>query len=208
MAGNARGGRACLQTADGDPSAVVDRIVSFDTNRDDRITRGELPERMEDLVSRGDKNQDGFLTSDEIVALVDTQPTRVGLPPFTMHGPRSLADVIADLKLPPVTHDQAMDIVNGHTVSSTINDPDNTKLYVPIGNCSTMKTMPTSSRRPPVFETYHALLSAGQLAASSGFPRHRRARCTGARVVRRVRRVRTVQNGRTSNVPRTDSVVV
>jgi cytochrome c peroxidase len=113
-----------------DSSAVLDRILSFDTNRDDRITRGELPERMEGLVSRGDKNQDGFLTPDEIVALVDTRPTTVGRGPLTMHGPGSLADVIADLKLPPVTHDQAMEIVNGHSLSSNINDPDSTKLYV------------------------------------------------------------------------------
>ena len=94
------------------PSAVVDRILSFDANGDDRIARDELPERMEGLVIRGDNNQDGFLTSDEVVALVDTRPT-VTRPPFIVRGPESLADVIGDLKLPPPTHNRALAIVKG-----------------------------------------------------------------------------------------------
>jgi hypothetical protein len=95
-----------------DPRAVVARILSFDANGDDRIAREELPERMEGLVSRGDKNQDGFLTSDEVVALVDIRPT-VPRPPFIVRDPGNLEDVIADLKLPPATHNRALAIVKG-----------------------------------------------------------------------------------------------
>ena len=94
------------------PSAVVDRIFSFDANGDDRIARDELPERMEGLVSRGDKNQDGFLTSDEVVLLVDMRPA-APRPPVIVRSPGSFADVIADLKLPPPTHNRALAIVKG-----------------------------------------------------------------------------------------------
>ena len=94
------------------PRAVVDRILSFDVNGDERIAREELPERMEGLVSRGDRNQDGFLTPDEVVALVDVRPT-VPRPPFIVRDPGSFADVIADLKLPASTHNRALAIVKG-----------------------------------------------------------------------------------------------
>src|SRR6185503_19147302 len=82
------------------PSGVIDRLLSFDANKDHRIARDELPERMQGLVSRGDENKDGFLTSDEVVALVDTR-SRSPRPPAIAPGPETLADVIADLKLPP-----------------------------------------------------------------------------------------------------------
>ena len=88
-------------------SDVLERILSFDANKDHRIARDELPERMEGLVSRGDKNQDGLLTPDEVGALLDTRPATpqqsVAAP-----GAQTLADVIADLKLPLNTHNLAM----------------------------------------------------------------------------------------------------
>jgi hypothetical protein len=102
-------------------TAMVTRILSFDANGDDRIAREELPERMEGVVSRGDQNQDGFLTQDEVVALVHTpSPTRP-IQRFVPRGPASLAEIIADLKLPPETHDRAIEIVKEHTVSRNIN---------------------------------------------------------------------------------------
>jgi hypothetical protein len=45
---------------------VVERIMSFDKNKDGKITRDELPERMQFLIDRGDKNKDGALDRDEI----------------------------------------------------------------------------------------------------------------------------------------------
>jgi hypothetical protein len=95
------------------PAAIVNRVLSFDTNGDDRIARDELPERMEGLVSRGDTNRDGFLTSDEVVALVDTRPTSPRRTNVIVRRPGSIADVIADLKLPPPTHNRALAIVKG-----------------------------------------------------------------------------------------------
>jgi hypothetical protein len=106
----------------------VDRILSFDANGDHRIARGELPERMEGLIGRGDTNQDGFLTSDEVVALVTTQPTVRRPRARIVSAPASIADVIADLKLPPPTHNRAMAMANSplsiHHPESVVLDPD------------------------------------------------------------------------------------
>lgn len=96
------------------PTAVLDRLLSFDANVDNRISRDELPERMENLVSRGDQNQDGFLTPNEIVPLIELRPSPPPRPiSGNARGPESLADIIGDLKLPPVTRDRALAIVNG-----------------------------------------------------------------------------------------------
>ena len=105
------------------PAAVLDRILSFDANADNRISRDELPERMEGLVSRGDRNQDGFLTPEEIVPLVDIQPSAPRRPSNAIaRGSGSLAGIITDLKLPPVTHNRALAIVNG---PRSVDDPAN-----------------------------------------------------------------------------------
>src|SRR5262249_8203431 len=40
---------------------VVERIMSFDKNKDGKITKDELPERMQFLIERGDANKDGAL---------------------------------------------------------------------------------------------------------------------------------------------------
>ena len=50
---------------------MVDRLESFDANRDQRISRDELPERMQGLVARGDRNADAVLDWEEIRALVN-----------------------------------------------------------------------------------------------------------------------------------------
>src|ERR671924_922586 len=103
-------------------TSVVVRILSFDANGDDRIARDELPERMEGVLSRGDTNQDGFLTREEVVLLVEKPSPARRVQRFSARGAASLADVIADLKLPPVTHDRAMEIVKQHSASRTIGD--------------------------------------------------------------------------------------
>jgi hypothetical protein len=48
---------------------VVERIMSFDKNKDGKITKNELPERMQDLIEKGDTNKDGALDRDEIKKL-------------------------------------------------------------------------------------------------------------------------------------------
>jgi hypothetical protein len=46
--------------------AIVERIMSFDKNKDGKVTKDELPERMQHLIARGDTNKDGALDRDEI----------------------------------------------------------------------------------------------------------------------------------------------
>ena len=53
------------------PREVLEPLASFDGNKDYRISRDELPERMQGLVARGDRNADAALDSDEIRALVN-----------------------------------------------------------------------------------------------------------------------------------------
>jgi hypothetical protein len=95
------------------PTAVLDRILSFDANADNRISREELPERMQGLLTRGDRNQDGVLTPDEIAPLGDVHTSLSRrTASVDVHGSGNLATVIADLKLPPATHNRALAIVN------------------------------------------------------------------------------------------------
>jgi len=48
---------------------LVQRLMSFDKNKDGVITIDELPERMQTLFQQGDKNKDGVLDIEEIKQL-------------------------------------------------------------------------------------------------------------------------------------------
>jgi hypothetical protein len=52
---------------------VVERIMAFDRNKDGKVTRDELPERMHHLIALGDSNKDGALDKDEIRKLATRQ---------------------------------------------------------------------------------------------------------------------------------------
>ena len=110
------------------PAAVIERLVSFDVNADDRISRDELPERMQELVARGDRNADAALDSDEIRALVkaaSSGPTRVSFRPQSSEG---LPGVLRDLKLSPAKHLRALVIVGPHKPPRNANDPASSAL--------------------------------------------------------------------------------
>jgi hypothetical protein len=51
------------------PALVVNRIMSFDRNNDGRVEKGELAERMQNVLTRGDINHDGALDGFEIQKL-------------------------------------------------------------------------------------------------------------------------------------------
>jgi hypothetical protein len=104
---------------------VVERIMAFDKNKDGKVTRDELPERMHHLIALGDTNKDGALDRDEVRKLATTRPTalgrpgprvqtRVGFGPGPGPGPGDVEGVVEDLKLPGKKKDLAMAAVKAH----------------------------------------------------------------------------------------------
>src|SRR5262249_7298877 len=51
---------------------IVERLMSFDKDNDGKLTKDELPERMQGLIARGDTNKDGALDKEEIRKLAST----------------------------------------------------------------------------------------------------------------------------------------
>jgi hypothetical protein len=107
-----------------DPAAVVDRVLSFDTDGDDRVTAAELPERMQRVVDRVDEDGDGFITAAEVEAGVDRRPTVVPGNAILLRNRAAvtLSDVVHDLKLPQPKHDRALAIVKTYHVPRNLND--------------------------------------------------------------------------------------
>ncbi|HEX5109776.1 MAG TPA: hypothetical protein VFV95_15095 [Vicinamibacterales bacterium] len=102
---------------------VVDRVMVFDRNHDGRLTKGELLERMQPLVVRGDADGDGVLDNSEIRMLATTRPAAT-IPKEFQPGTYGFADQtglstrshiensIDDLRLPVDTREQALAVVN------------------------------------------------------------------------------------------------
>jgi hypothetical protein len=88
--------------------------MSFDGNGDRRVSRNELPERMQELVARGDRNADAALDSDEIHALVNAASSVRTHVSFRSQSSEGLPGVIKDLRLPPAKHADALAIVSAH----------------------------------------------------------------------------------------------
>jgi hypothetical protein len=57
---------------------IVERIMSFDKNKDGKVTKDELPERMHHLIEQGDTNKDGALDRDEVKKLAARMATAPG----------------------------------------------------------------------------------------------------------------------------------
>jgi hypothetical protein len=114
------------------PAAVVDRLLSFDADGDDRVTAAELPERMQGVVDRVDQDDDGFITAAEIEAAVDRRPVVVqgGSIALRNRSVSSLSDVVHDLKLPQPKHDRAIAIVKNYQVPRNLNNSKSIDLDV------------------------------------------------------------------------------
>jgi hypothetical protein len=111
------------------PLAVIERLLSFDANKDHRISRDELPERMQTLIARGDKNADAALDSEEIRAVVNaasSDRTRVSVRFQPSDG---LPGVISDLKLSPAKREQVLAILSAHKVAPNVSEPAGGDLY-------------------------------------------------------------------------------
>ncbi|MGB0761735.1 MAG: hypothetical protein ACPGPS_19460, partial [Rubripirellula sp.] len=48
---------------------AASRLMGFDENKDGKISKDELPERMQPLMVRIDRDKDGFLSKDEIESM-------------------------------------------------------------------------------------------------------------------------------------------
>jgi Ca2+-binding EF-hand superfamily protein len=55
------------------PDEIVKDLLEFDKNGDGQLSKAELPERMQGLFARGDANQDGVLSKDELRKLAEAQ---------------------------------------------------------------------------------------------------------------------------------------
>src|SRR5579883_3218891 len=106
---------------------IVARIMSFDKNKDGKVTKDELPERMQCLIERGNTNKDGALDKDEIKKLAATLapspgafgPGGFGVGGATIEGFRvspggAIEGVIDDMKLTGKKKEQAMAAAKAH----------------------------------------------------------------------------------------------
>ena len=48
---------------------AASRLMEFDENKDGKISKDELPERMQALMTRIDSDQDGFLSKQELESM-------------------------------------------------------------------------------------------------------------------------------------------
>ena len=114
------------------PATVVQRLLSFDADGDDRVTAAELPERMQSVVDRIDQDDDGFMTALEIEAAVDRRPVAVDGRTIIVRNRTvsSLSDVVQDLKLPQPKHDLALAIVKNYQVPRNLNNSKSIDLEV------------------------------------------------------------------------------
>jgi cytochrome c peroxidase len=111
------------------PDAVIERLMTFDGNKDHRISRNELPERMQGLVARGDSNADATLDLNEIRDLVKTALSQRARVSFRSQPSEGLPGVINDLKLTPAKYAGAVAIVSTYKPPQDGGDPIGSDLY-------------------------------------------------------------------------------
>ena len=56
------------------PDEMVATFMAFDKNKDGKLTKSEVPERMQGMFARADADHDGTLTAEEIKAAAAAQP--------------------------------------------------------------------------------------------------------------------------------------
>jgi Spy/CpxP family protein refolding chaperone len=106
---------------------LVERIMAFDKQKTGKVTKEDLPERMQHLVDLGDTNRDGALDRDEVknlAARIDRQGQAFG-----GRGPASPARALADLELTGDRKEKAQALVDAHqTATRKLLDQSRTEL--------------------------------------------------------------------------------
>src|SRR4051794_14645540 len=59
-------------------SDLVSRLMSFDANGDGKLTKSEVPDRMQGLFDRADTDKDGVLNQSELTKLAEAQQQQAG----------------------------------------------------------------------------------------------------------------------------------
>ncbi len=57
----------------GNPEEMVARFMQFDLNKDGRLAKDELSDRMQSLLTRADADNDGFATKEELMAMAQKE---------------------------------------------------------------------------------------------------------------------------------------
>jgi hypothetical protein len=55
----------------GNAAQMVTTILAFDKNGDGKVSKAELPERLQNLMATGDTNKDGFLDKAELTRIAE-----------------------------------------------------------------------------------------------------------------------------------------
>ncbi len=97
---------------------LIERVLACDKNKDGKVTKDELPERLQYLLERGDTNKDGALDREELKALAaqlerPRPPRGPGGPP-AVGGPPPLDRVLDELKLSDKQKDKADAVLRAH----------------------------------------------------------------------------------------------
>lgn len=71
-------GRHGGATPAANPTETVNTLMNFDKDGDKKLSRDEVPERMQGLFERCDMDKDGFLTGDELKAAAAEQTKAAG----------------------------------------------------------------------------------------------------------------------------------
>lgn len=84
--GKGKGGHGPAPTTN--PDEAVKTLMQFDKNADGKLSKDEVPERMQGIFENNDANKDGLLSPDEIKAATASSSGGAGAAPAA--GPRSL----------------------------------------------------------------------------------------------------------------------
>ncbi len=76
--GPGRGGPGRGPDGGAGPGAGLDRLMAYDKNSDGKLSKEELPERIQSLIVRADADKDGFASKAELEQMIASQGDAAG----------------------------------------------------------------------------------------------------------------------------------